>query len=456
MISIIHPAYRKHIREVEAASDNKLELKIVHKNGYELMLEINVNFILWDEQPAVIISAFDISDRKKLEDQLRKAKEKAEESDRLKTAFLANMSHEIRTPMNGILGFASLLKEPKLSGENMNEYIEIIEHSGARMLNIINDLIDISRIEAGQLEIQPNPTNINEKFDYLLHFFEPEILAKNLTLLSTSRLPDATPLIVTDGEKLMAIFINLIKNALKFTDTGSINFGCEVRADRLYCFVKDTGIGIPQHRQKAIFERFIQADITDSRAAQGAGLGLAISKAYVELLGGMLEVESKENTGSTFYFDIPLIFAPPKNNAGEKPALSQTRIDAHSLKVIIVEDDPTSQLLLKKICKKTGCTILVAGTGQQAINLCRENMDTDLILMDIKLPGMDGYEATKIIRGFNPKVFIIAQTAFGFTTDREKALEAGCDDYIAKPLQEAVLIEKINYLIHQRLAAKTS
>ena len=305
MISMIHPKSRREIRKIKEPSGSTLEINIIRKDGSEAILEINVGFIMWDEQPAAIISAFDISDHKKFEAELRIAKEKAEESDQLKTAFLANMSHEIRTPMNGILGFASLLKEPKLSGEEMTEYIEIIEKSGVRMLNIINDLIDISKVEAGLVEMHPKEINVNELLDYLALFFEPEAKSKNIQLQLTSRLPESHANIYTDGEKLMAVLTNLVKNAIKFTSTGSVTFGCRFKANKLKFFVNDTGIGIPLNRQHAVFDRFVQADIADTRAAQGAGLGLSISKAYVEMLGGQLSLISKENEGSLFYFDIP-------------------------------------------------------------------------------------------------------------------------------------------------------
>lgn len=454
MISIIHPAYRRQILKMRTTPGSRMEMKIIHKHGHEAMLEVNVDFILWDDQPAAIISAFDISDRKKLEDELRLAKQKAEESDWLKSAFLANMSHEIRTPMNGILGFASLLKEPKLSGKDMKEYIEIIEQSGIRMLNIINDLIDISKIEAGQMETHYAPTNINEHFDYLSVFFEPEAKAKGLSLQCISRLPDCVSTIVTDGEKLMAVLINLIKNALKFTKTGYVHFGCKIESGRVHFFVKDTGIGIPRNRQQAIFERFIQADISDSRTAQGAGLGLAISKAYVDLLSGKLSLISEENQGSLFYFDIPLINAHPNQLPKNKQVDESTATDAKTLKVIIAEDDQVSQLLVNKICLKMGCTVFLATNGHEVIRLCRENPDIDLIFMDIQMPGLDGYETTGIIREFNQEVTIIAQTAFGFSSDKEKALQAGCNDYIAKPVVQNVLIEKIRNLVRQRLSEK--
>jgi PAS domain S-box-containing protein len=256
-----------------------------------------------------------ISDSKYAEQELVKAKEKAEESDRLKSAFLANMSHEIRTPMNGILGFAELLKEPNLTGDEQKQYISIIEKSGARMLNIINDIIDISKIEAGLMETDMTKTNINEMMDFVYRFFKPEAESKGMSLHFQSESKLQNVIIKTDKEKLNAILFNLIKNAIKYSKKGFIEFGYSLKTHSdqgelpaqtdLEFFVKDTGIGIPTDRQEAIFERFIQADVLDKNALQGAGLGLSISKAYVKMLGGRIWLESQEGVGTTFYFTVP-------------------------------------------------------------------------------------------------------------------------------------------------------
>jgi PAS domain S-box-containing protein len=249
--------------------------------------------------------------RHRVEKELRIAKEKAEESDRLKSAFLANMSHEIRTPMNGILGFAELLKEPELTGEEQQEYVRIIEKSGARMLNIINDIVDISKIEAGLMKVNIMESNINAQIKYISTFFNPEVEAKGMTLRVNTPLPDNEVRLKTDPEKVYAILTNLVKNAIKYSLKGFIEVGYKLKTENgpveLEIYVKDTGIGIPKDRQEAVFERFIQADISDKMARQGAGLGLSIAKAYVGLLGGKIRVESQQGVGSTFYFTLPYI-----------------------------------------------------------------------------------------------------------------------------------------------------
>jgi len=249
----------------------------------------------------------DITQRKRTEEELVKAKEKAEESDDLKSAFLANMSHEIRTPMNGILGFAELLKEPGLTGEEQGKYIGIIEKSGERMLSIINDIISISKIESGQMEIFESDTNINEQLEFLLAFFKPEAEKKGLQIKIVNSLPAKDSVLKTDREKVYAIMTNLIKNAVKFTHNGSIEIGCEKKGQFLEFFVKDTGTGIHLEQRDLIFERFRQGSASLKSRYEGTGLGLSISKAYVEMMGGKMWIESEPGRGSSFYFTIPYI-----------------------------------------------------------------------------------------------------------------------------------------------------
>ncbi|KAF0202309.1 MAG: PAS/PAC sensor hybrid histidine [Bacteroidetes bacterium] len=385
----------------------------------------------------------DIDELKISEENLETAKLHAEESDRLKSAFLANMSHEIRTPMNGILGFAELLKKPDLTGEEQQDYIRIIEKSGTRMLNIINDIVDISKIEAGLMKLDLKESNINEQIEYIYTFFKPEVEAKGMKLKFNTPLPALEATITTDREKVYAILTNLVKNAIKFTNRGSIEFGYFRKDDYLEFYVKDTGIGIPKDRQEAIFERFIQADITDKMARQGAGLGLSITRAYVEMLGGKIWVESVEGSGSTFYFTLPYSAHPAKEIVVQQYTTSNKTDQIRKLKILIAEDDEVSELLLDNSVKMFGKEILKARTGIEAFEVCKKNPDTDLVLMDIQMPEMNGYEVTRKIREFNKDVVIIAQTAFGQSTDREKAIEAGCNDYIAKPIGQNDLIALI-------------
>ena len=394
--------------------------------------------------------AVDITERKKGEQQLINAKEKAEESDKLKSAFLANMSHEIRTPMNGILGFSELLKNPHLSDSKQQKYIEVIEKSGNRMLNIINDIVDISKIEAGLMDVNLNESNINEQIEYIYTFFKPEVEKKGMQFFFKNTLSAKEATIKTDREKLFAILTNLVKNAIKYSNEGFIEFGYVLKTGgngaelnkkaELEFFIKDTGIGVSKDRQAAIFERFIQADIEDTMARQGAGLGLSITKAYIEILGGKIWVESEETIGSTFYFTLPYnVELKRKNSTKEIEVTNNTQNHGKNLKVLIAEDDEVSLELLSTIIGEFSHEIIKASNGTEAVEICRNNPDIDLILMDIQMPKMNGYEATNQIRKFNKDVIIIAQTAYGLTGDREKSLDAGCNDYITKPINKSEL-----------------
>ena len=379
--------------------------------------------------------AFQNDEKEKRALELVIAKEKAEESDWLKTAFLANMSHEIRTPMNGILGFSELLKKPNLTGQQQQHYIRIIEKSGHRMLNTINDIISISKIESGLMELDISESNVNEQIEYIYTFFKPEVEGRGLQLFKKNGLPFDKAVLKTDREKIFAILTNLVKNAIKFTETGSIDIGYIQKGEYLEFYVKDSGIGVDDERQEAIFERFMQADISDSRAYEGAGLGLSISKAFVEMLGGELRVESKKGKGSSFYFTIPYINSL-REKAKKETGLNPYAIGVQTkkLKLLIVEDDETSDLLLTIRLEDISREILHASNGFEAIEACRDNPDIDLILMDIKMPVMDGHQATKEIRKFNKDLIIIAQTAHAFEGDKEKAIASGCNDCLSKPV----------------------
>ena len=405
--------------------------------------ELNKYYIInaWkaDEKQVAIVFK-DITVQKLQEKELIKAKEKAEESDRLKLAFLTNMSHEIRTPMNGILGFADLLKNHNLSGDEQKKYIQIIEKSGTRLLNIINDIVHISKIEAGLMEVNLSPSNINEQLEFIYNFFKPEVESKGMQFLFKNSLPASKALVTTDKEKLFAILTNLVKNAIKYSEKGTIELGYNVKNEFLEIYVKDSGIGIHQDRQQAIFERFVQVDRSDNTAIQGAGLGLSISKAFVEMLGGQIWVESKKGSGSTFYFTIPY-------EVQQQVAINDNNITTESkiqkLKVLVVEDDEVSAMLLCIILKSIDSEFIHAKDGKAAIELYGNHPDIDLILMDINLPEMDGYEATRQIRQLNKDVIIIAQTGHGFIDDKTKAIEAGCNEHLSKPVTKKELLSLI-------------
>jgi PAS domain S-box-containing protein len=392
-----------------------------------------------------------LSQQKHIENDLEKAKEKAEESDHLKSAFLANMSHEIRTPMNGILGFAEQLKTPDLAGERQQEYIRIIEISGKRMLNIINDIISISKIESGQIEVSISETNINEQIQFLYTFFKPEVERSGIQIFYKTSLPTKEAIINTDREKVYAILTNLIKNAIKFTFYGSIEFGYNIKSMsangkpvELEFFVKDTGAGIRPEQKEIVFERFRQGSESNTRNYEGAGLGLSISKAYVEVLGGKIWVESELGRGSTFYFTIPCKSEPEIQFVVEN-IISASEIEnkINNLKILIVEDDETSEMLISLIIEKICKEVIKVRSGFEAVETCRNNPDIDFVLMDIQMSGMNGYEAMNKIREFNKDIIIIAQTAYALSGERERAMEAGFNDYISKPILKGELLSLI-------------
>ena len=429
---------------ISVGFEKQYEVKGLRKNGEEYSLRLEARNIPYKGKQVRVVEFRDITEQKRIEIELIKAKEKAEESDRLKTAFLSNMSHEIRTPMNGILGFSSLLKEPGLTGIQQQKYIKIIEKSGARMLNTINDIIDISRIEAAQVNVSLSEINIKAQMQELYVFFKSEAEKKGIQLLYKEALPGQETIIKTDELKLNSILTNLIKNAIKYSHEGNIKIGCKKNKNELEFFVKDTGIGVPKNRQKAIFNRFEQADIEDTKVYEGSGLGLAISKAYVEMLGGKIWLESEEGVGSTFYFTLPFDTNTPIIRENKKSESKEhLEIQIKSLKILIVEDDELAEMFLNIALENYSSEILIAKNGVEAVEICRNNSDIDLILMDIKLPIMNGMEATSQIRKFNSKVVIIAQTAFGLVNDREMTITAGCNDYISKPIKKEKLIATI-------------
>lgn len=434
----------KSIKKVIARDVNQFEFRHRRKDGSIRDIEVFSSKIVIGGKDILYSIVHDITERKQAKQELVIAKDKAEESDRLKSAFLANMSHEIRTPMNGILGFAGLLKEPGLNSEDQQKYIQIIEKSGARMLNIINDIVDISKIESGQMELSISETNTNKQIEFIYNFFKPEVEKRGIQFSFINSLPDNEAIIKTDREKIYAILSNLVKNAIKFTKKGFIEIGYNKIDDYLEFFVKDSGEGIPDEKQQIIFERFRQSSESITRNYEGAGLGLSIAKGYIEMLGGKIWVESEFGIGSVFHFTIPYTSEnrpkPIMNDGSAEIATdNQFHPEISGLKILVVEDDESSEMFLFTVLNKYCKEIINARNGFESIEICRNNPDIDLVLMDIRMPEMDGYEATRQIREFNKECVIIAQTAFALSGDREKAIDAGCNDYIPKPIDIKLL-----------------
>jgi signal transduction histidine kinase/DNA-binding response OmpR family regulator len=396
-----------------------------------------------EAEPYQVFTTFtDITLLKQTEEELKKAKEKAEESDRLKSVFLANMSHEIRTPMNGILGFADLLKIPQLSEESQKKYIAAIELSGKRMLDIINDLVDISRIEAGQIEARKEQADVPTLLSELMAFFTPESIVRGIDLRLNVELPAHEFTIETDKTKLAQIITNLIKNALKFTKSGGyIEIGCNLKdVSHLYFYVKDTGVGIRKELQDKIFERFRQGE--NSKEIEGVGLGLAISKAYVELLGGKIGIDSKPGKGSVFFFTLPFR-STVSRNAAPRDETNHVPGSLPCISVLIAEDDEISYVLLRESLRMKNIITYRAKNGQEAVDMIKNQSDINLVLMDIKMPVMGGIEATRLIKEIRPKTPVIIQSAYANQSEIQQTYLAGCDDYMTKPVNINVLFNKI-------------
>ncbi len=373
-----------------------------------------------------------------------KAKEKAEESDRLKNVFLANIGHEIRTPMNGILGFSQMLTNQELSNEKIKQYAVIIDNCGNQLMSIIDDLIDISKIEANQMKIKIYPDNINIILQELFLLVQQKSAISNINLSYTKELNDDQCNILTDGNRLRQVLINLINNAIKFTPKGYVKYGYTLKKEMIEFFVEDTGIGIAPEMQEKIFDRFTQVETELSKMSGGTGLGLPISKALVELLGGSIWLNSQQGKGSVFYFTIPY---RPVESENEKPITSEAVLNIGENTILIAEDDDSNYVYLSEILTNMNIKSIRAINGKESIELVKNYPSISLILMDMKMPVLDGYKATREIKKIKKNIPIIAQTANAQLSDKEKALKAGCDDYISKPIMEKKMKEILNKFI---------
>ena len=388
-------------------------------------------------------------ERIKSEQTLIIQKEKAEESNRLKTSFLNNISHEIRTPLNGILGFLDIVADPEIEDEEKKEYIEIINKNSYRLITTITDIIDISKIEAGQIEVFNTSISISKIINELYLQFDQEARSKNIEFITHTPILNNQDDIFTDVHKINVILGNIVKNALKYTEKGKITLGYNTKIHKgshlLEFYVEDTGVGIPKHRIHAIFNRFEQADISSTRAIDGSGLGLAISKAYAEMLEGEISVNSKEGVGSRFVFTIP--YKKEESLNPTKTIINKPKTKYENFKnlvVLVAEDEEINILYFNVILNNIFKETIYVKTGHQAINMILERPEIDLILMDIKMPDINGYEASHEIKKTNKDVIIIAQTAHGLKGDKEKALKSGCDDYISKPIDKDDLFDIID------------
>ena len=427
------------VKATKSLRSETMELQFDNK-WYEIKVDpiIDSNNIL---QGAVHIMS-DITDRIKGTQELKLAKEKAEESDRLKSAFLANMSHEIRTPMNGILGFLELLKEHDLSETSKTQYIEIVNKSGQRLLNTINDIIEISKIDSEQIIIQKSRFCITTLLKDLTTFFQPEVLVKGLKI--QTNIPENCIEIESDKSKLESVFTNLIKNAIKFTDKGFIDVYLELTNEQLLIYVKDTGTGIPWEKKESIFDHFVQGDTNYTRPYEGSGLGLSITKEYLALLNAEIWFKSEVGEGTTFCVTFQISdLKISKEFLHTEIAKVRPTANLQTKVILIAEDDFTSFQYLSALLQDKQFDIIWAKNGAEAVELAL-NKQIDLVLMDVKMPKLSGYEATIEILSKKPDLPIIMQTAFALSGDKEKAFDCGCVDYISKPISKQILLKRIN------------
>jgi PAS domain S-box-containing protein len=376
----------------------------------------------------------DITERKQIIKELILAKEKAEESDNLKTAFLHNISHEIRTPMNAIVGFSALLGEPDIDENTRSSYNELLMQSSNHLLSIINDIVDISNIEANLIKTIKNKVNINSFLKTIYNQFLHKADEKKINLILETELPDSDALILTDDTKLHQILSNIVSNALKFTDKGQVRIGYNVKDEFLEFVVSDTGIGISEEHHDRIFNRFYQVQNSFTRLYEGTGLGLAISKAYVEHLGGKIWLMSEPGIGTSFFFTIPYEKQKVKGILVHEENDKDSYVFQTKKVILVAEDIESNFKLIRYFLNDSNVEVLHAYNGKEAVEKCLSSENIDLVLMDIKMPVMDGYTAVKLIRENNNNVPIIAQTAYA--EDRDKAIECGCSGFISKPFDK--------------------
>ena len=367
------------------------------------------------------------------------AKEQAESGDRLKTAFMNNISHEIRTPLNGIIGFSQLMADPGLTEDERAHYNSIVKSSSSRLINTVTDYMDISLIASGNQAVHKKVFAPGDLMDSIYTRFSHPCQTKGLTLTLQTPQPAKTVHIHSDYEMLSKVLSHLVDNAVKFTRQGTVSFGYSVRENEFEFYVKDTGSGISREVQPTIFDPFIQENVSDTRGHEGSGLGLSIAKGFVELLGGRIWLESEKARGSSFFFTILRDFTAHETSDNMGPVLDRKSKPL----ILIAEDEESGSILLEKILLREGIESLVVTDGLQAVSACRQNPMISLVLMDLKMPVMNGFEATKEIKSFRPNLPVIAVTAFARSGDEKRAREAGCNDYIAKPFERAELLDKI-------------
>ncbi|HEX3008981.1 MAG TPA: ATP-binding protein [Bacteroidales bacterium] len=375
--------------------------------------------------------------------ELENALKLAEKSNELKNAFLSNLSHEIRTPMNAIVGFSDLLVATSHDAKQ-EEYVSIIRASSGQLLSIIGDIIEMSMIDTKQVQLHFSSVDINKAIEEVMTSYAATLPPNGRVALRKNNRDEVNDLhIITDQVRFRTILSNLVSNAIKFTEIGYVEVGYLVSDNFVSFYVKDTGIGIDPQYHKLIFERFRKIESASTFSTPGLGIGLTLSEAFVKLLGGEITLESEPGKGSIFYFTIPC----KKINQAKVTSSSQIP-DMNNHLILICEDDESNILFYKELFNKTNASILWAKNGKEAVKICNENVAVELVLMDLKMPEMNGWEATKIIKQFRPDLPVIAQTAHVYSLETNSLSQKGFDDYITKPVSKSELFEKISRYIY--------
>lgn len=400
-----------------------------------LMQQLRNQNLILDEKVKMRTAELEQSNR-----ELTVARDKAQASDRLKSAFMQNISHEVRTPLNGILGFSRLLADPDISFADKKNFLAFLDISTNRLINTITDYMDISLLASGAMEVNCRTISVNELLREVRSICSKDCESKSLVFDFELKDLFKETCIHTDPELLRKILLHLISNAIKFTSAGTVTVDYSVAADAFECLVRDTGRGISEEAIERIFEPFMQEDISATRGHEGSGLGLSIVKGFVSLLGGELKLESLKNAGTVFTVNLPLAEGKAfPGTSEEKPLHSRVKTPV----LLVAEDDESNRHFLEVVLKKIVPTVLQASNGKEAVELCRLHPEITLVLMDIKMPVMNGLEATQEIKSFRKDLPVIAITAYSMSGDEQKFLSAGCDDFIAKPVSFDSLRNKL-------------
>lgn len=417
------------------------ELQSRKKDGTVLWESVSISPLIDDDNQIshYIIFKEDITPRKRIVQELIKARNKAERSDKLKDAFLQNLSHEIRTPLNAIVGFSSLLDESNSFPSDLKGYTSIIMSSSNQLLSIVNDILTISRIQTGQEIVTISEVNVNSMFDDLYMIFKSQAIQKNIAFSVNKAKEDKNFVIHTDETKLVQILTNLLNNAFKYTPEGSITCGYTLKNAKIEFFIRDTGIGIASENHKIIFERFRQTDTSFNRSYGGTGLGLSISKSFTELIGGSIWVASAIGEGSTFYLSIPCNSDQETQSDILSPEIQNPN---REIVIVVAEDEKNNYRLIEAILDDGCITLKHASNGKEAVEICLNSEKIDLVLMDIKMPEMDGITAMLEIKK-SKNIPVIAQTAYALESEKQHLLKIGFCDYISKPIKKELLIEKV-------------